>query len=136
MMKWLRVIFCRDTTLKQTFLIWDYLFSDVNYEMLQARQYEEKLPSLANFYTRDSYLTSKNDYLCNVDYYSLAIMISHRDELMEADGVEILPVFSNSCCGDPSLIEVAERIKRVVRCESVGNFPLDITKVIPRIEKS
>jgi hypothetical protein len=79
MVRWLRVLFCRETSLKNIFAVWDYLFSDVNYELLQARQYEQLIPSFANFYNLDSYVTSKTDYLCNVDYYCLAILVSHRE---------------------------------------------------------
>ena len=37
LLKWLRVLFSREFTLEATLTVWDYIFADVDYQLVQQR---------------------------------------------------------------------------------------------------
>ena len=41
LLKWLRVLYSREFTLGASLVIWDYIFADVDYQLVQQRKYEK-----------------------------------------------------------------------------------------------
>jgi len=58
LLKWLRCLYSREFTLDATMTIWDYLFADVDYQLVQERKYEKMVPNAVTFYHREDYHTN------------------------------------------------------------------------------
>ena len=50
LLKWLRVLFGREYDLSSTLTIWDYIFSDVDYQLVTQRKYEKIIKGQKSFY--------------------------------------------------------------------------------------
>ena len=72
-MKWLRVLYSREFNLDDTLLAWDYIFSDVDYQLVQQRKFEKMIQGQRTFYEQDDYMVSAKDFLVNMDFLALAM---------------------------------------------------------------
>ena len=118
LLKWLRVLFSREFTLNATLTIWDYIFADVDYQLVQQRKYEKLIPGQKQFYQQDEYMMGAvKDYLVNMDYLALAMFQNVRPELLEGETqLECMQIFMVNEVIDwaDSLITISERIKKVM----------------------
>ena len=83
LLKWLRVLFSREFNLDATLTVWDYIFADVDYQLVQQRKYEKIILSQKSFYQQDDYMVGTKDFLVNMDYLALAMFQNVRAELLE-----------------------------------------------------
>ena len=93
-MKWLRVLFSREFSLGATLTLWDYIFADVDYQLVQQRRYEKIILGQKSFYQQDEYMMGTKDFLVNMDYLALAMFQSKRAELLEGEQqLECMQIF-------------------------------------------
>ena len=131
--------------------VWDYFFADIDYQLLQMRDFSSLVPSLGSFYQSQDYLTSSQDYLANLDYFCIAIFQHYRDKLLKADLDQSLQILNSGDkeLGDVQrLICIAERVKKVFlsKCQPQGliqmpvsnsvGIPIDVNAEIEKFNKN
>ena len=85
LLKWLRVLFSREFSLGATLTLWDYIFADVDYQLVQQRRYEKIILGQKSFYQQDEYMMGTKDFLVNMDYLALAMFQGKRADLLEGE---------------------------------------------------
>ena len=77
------MLYSREFTLEATLTVWDYIFSDVDYQLVQQRKYEKIIRGQKSFYEQDEYMMGMKDFLVNMDFMALAMFQNVRTELLE-----------------------------------------------------
>lgn len=131
LVRWLRLMLCRECSLAKVLPLWDYLFCQAKplakagkLSLLQS----SRMTDLERFERREK--EAQQNSFPNLDFYAVGVLVSHRTTLLQSNQFEILQTVNDSSCGLPELIGLAERVKRIL-CPRFGEgIPKDTCKLI------
>ncbi len=87
LLRWLRTLFSRDLPIKEALCAWDYLLADIDYNFIEYPQVD----------------STTREYLPNIDFFSISMLQSMRDDLIIASENEAEILFLSTVCNRVSV---------------------------------